>query len=172
MVNVKQFFLIEHDEIVLNEHILMIPKFRAIKEAYKDPMPAFKFLRYKYDMRGPYSDLLEEEKEDTLLKDFPGEYTLEDKVMLEVIEWLDSLMTPTERYYVGNKRLLEKTVQYFDEQPITEGRDGNIGAIQKQLAAVGKTIMEFKKLQLELHKEIDEFNKPTNRGSQESGYDE
>jgi hypothetical protein len=172
MFNIRDLFDIQNGEVVINEHILIIPKLRAVKDAYKDPLPAFKYLRYRYDLKGPYSDLPEDERDEVLMADYPGEYTLEDKCMLDVTEWLDSLLTPTQRYYKDCKVLLEKMGAFGRSTQITSGRDGNLSAFQAQLKGVGKSILEFKQLEKIVEQELEELSKSKNRGSQVSSYDE
>lgn len=172
MFNIRDLFDIENDEIIINEHILNIPKLRAVKDAYKNSMPAFKFLRYRYDLKGPYADLPEDEKEDSILKDFPGEYTLEDDCMLSAIEWLDSLITPIQRYYLDCKILMEKMGKFGRTEGITSGRDGNASVLQQQLKGAGKVILEFKQLEKVVEQELEELGKARTRGSQSRGYDE
>lgn len=172
MFNIRELFDVENDQIVINQHILLIPKLKAIKLFYTNPIPAFSFLRYRYDLKGPYSDFPEDEKEDILLKDFPGEYTLEDECMIQAIEWLDSLLTPTQRYYLDTKVLMEKIGRFGRMSPVTDGRDGNISALQSQIKGAGKTILEFKQLEKVVEQEIEEMSKAKTRGGAEQGYDE
>jgi hypothetical protein len=169
----KEFFDMEGGEVVINEHILNIPALRAVKETYKDPMPALKFLRYRYDPRSPYCDEPEENKDEIVLQEFPGEYTLEDEVMITAIEWLQArYMTSLYRFYLNNKRLLEKMGEYAATAEIVPGRDGNMSALQRQLMTVGKTTMEFRQLEKAVDQEIEEMNKTRNRGGVASSYDE
>ena len=169
----KEIFDIENGEVIINEHILNIPALRAVKDYYKDCLPAFKYLRYRYDPKSPYCDEPEEDKDDIVLREFPGEYTLEDSVMIDAIEWLTQrYVTPTYRYFLDNKRLLEKIGAAGRDEEITFGRDGNFAAMQRQLGTVGKTMSEFKQLEKIVDQEIEEMNKTKNRGGGESGYGE
>jgi hypothetical protein len=94
----KEIFDMVGGEVVINEHILNIPVLRAVKDFYPDPMPAFKFLRYRYDPKSPYCDEPEDLKDELVFRDFPGDYSLEDKVMIEAIQWLEErYVTPTYR---------------------------------------------------------------------------
>lgn len=168
----KEFFDIENGEIIINEHILNIPTLRAVKDFYLDPLPAFRFLRYRFDPKGPYCDEPEEEKDEILLKEFPGEYTLEHKVMIEAIEWFQNKITPTYRYYLDNKILMEKLGAYGRTKVITEGRDGNYSAMQAQLKNSGKTILEFKQLEKVVEQELEDMKKTKNWGDREGSYDD
>lgn len=169
----KEIFNVENGEVIINEHILNIPVFKAVKEFYKDFMPAFRYLRYRYDPKSPYCDEPEEDKDGLVMKDFPGEYSLEDRVMIDAIEWLNArYITPSYRYFLDTKMLMEKMGAYGRVSAIKSDRDGNLAALQRQLSTAGKTIQEFKNLEKIVEAEIEEMNKPKNRGTQESGYDE
>lgn len=169
----KEIFDIENGEIVINEHILNIPVLRAVKDYYRDPLPAFKFLRYRYDPKSPYCDEPEDDKDEIVIGEFPGEYTLEDKVMIAAIEWLTKrYITPSFRYFLDTKRLMEKVGAYGRDAAITSGRDGNFASMQRQLGTVGKTISEFKQLEKVIEQEIEEMSKSKNRAGYESGYGE
>jgi len=169
----KEIFDIEEGQVIINEHILSIPTLRTVHDAYKDPMPALKFLRYRYDPKSPYCDAPEEEKDEICLNEFPGEYTLEDPAMVDAIKWLiDRYVTPTYRYYLDCKILLEKMGAYGRDMPVTAGRDGNLSALQTQTRNMGKSILEFKQLEKVVMQELEDMNKAKNRGGTESAYDE
>jgi hypothetical protein len=167
-----KIFDIIDGEIVINEFILTIPVLRAVKDAYTDPMPAFKFLRNRYDLESPYASVPEEEIEEQLLKDFPGEYTLEDLPMRNALEYFENKRTPIQRFFTDSKLLLEKMGVYGRNATLEAGRDGNISAMQRQLSSVGKTITEFKALQKIVEEEIAELKQNKNRGGHDSSYDE
>jgi hypothetical protein len=112
------------------------------------------------------------EKEETLLIDFPGDYTLEDPVMIAAIAKLEELyITPTYRYYLDNKILMEKLGKFARTATVSTGRDGNIGALQSQVKSVGKTMTEFKQLEKFAMDEINE-QKNRARGGKRLAYDQ
>jgi hypothetical protein len=164
-------FLIENGEVIINEHILNIGVLRAVKEFYKDPLPAFKFLRYKYDPESPFFSVPEEEKDQVLMDEFPGEYTLEDEVMNAAVEWIESRITPKQRYLLDCKRLLERIGQYGRVTEIDSGRDGNISAFLTQVRTMGKTVAEFAQVEKIVEMELEEI-KSRNRGNTSTGFRE
>lgn len=167
-----QMFDIHDGNVVINHNCLSIPELKAIHDAYKNPIPAFNFLYYMFDINSPYINIEEEVKEETLLTDFPGEYTLEDEVMIAAIKKMEELyVTPTYRYYLDNKILMEKLGKFARTASVTTGRDGNIGALQSQVKSVGKTIMEFKQLEKVAMDEISE-GKNRARGGKKLAYDQ
>lgn len=169
---IPDIFDIVGDKVVINVNCLLIPQLKAVHEAYKDPLPAFSFLHFMFAPKGPYCNTPEEDIEEVLLLDFPGEYTLEDSIMIEAIKKMETFLdTATYRYYKDNKFLLEKLGKFARETPITAGRDGNITALSSQIRSVGKTITEFKILESTVLKEIAEAKGRT-RGGKTLAYDQ
>lgn len=169
---IPEIFDIQNSVIVVNTNCMLVPELKAVVEAYADPIPSLSFLHYRFDPRGPYCNVPEEDKDDVLLQDFPGDYTLEDEVMINAIEKLKSLtLSPTYRYYLDNKILMEKLGKFGREAPITTGRDGNLTALANQLKFVGKTINEFKQLEKVVQQELDE-HKARVRGERRKAYDQ
>jgi len=172
IIMIAEIFDIEDGHVVINPACLLIPELKAVHDFYKESIPAFSFLHFLYAPKGAYCNVPEEDKEEVLLADFPGEYTVEDDVMLKAMAKLDFLvMTPTYRYYLDNKVLLEKTGKFARTATITSGRDGNASVLQSQLKSVGKTISEFKELEKIVQKEIDE-HKSRVRGEKRKAYDQ
>jgi len=172
MFDFRELFEVVDGKVAINVHVLSIPVLRAVKEAYTDPIPALQYLRYYYDIQGPYADYPEDEIQNRVLKDFPGEYTLEDTAMVNACEWFEEKITPVQRYYKATKKLLEKVGNYAGTAAITDGRDGNLSALQAQIKSAGTTIAEFRKLEKEVEKELEEMKANKNRGSFQPGYDQ
>ena len=169
---IPKFFDIVGGHVVINHNCLSIPELKTLHDKYVDPIPAFNYLYYMYDMESPYVNIEEDVKEDIILKDYPGEYTLEDEEMIAAIEKLELLyVTTTYRYYLDNKGLLERLGAFARTAVITSGRDGNIGALQSQVKSVGKTILEYKQLEKIVLQELEE-TKGRARGGKRLAYDQ
>lgn len=167
-----KFFDIVNGTVVLNHNCLSIPELKAITEAYKDPIPAFNFLHFYYDPESPYANLPEADREEVVLKDYPGEHTLEDEVMINAMKKLSEMyITPTYRYYQDSKILLEKLGKFARTTDITTGRDGNLSALTMQVKSVGKTIQEFKQLEKVVMQELSEGQGRV-RGGKKKAYDQ
>lgn len=165
-------FDVVNGQVVIDHNCLSIPELKAVHDAYENPIPAFNFLHFKFDPESPYGNIEMDEIEEVLLKDFPGEYTLEDPEMINAIEKLEKMyVTPTYRYYLDNKILLEKLGKFARETAITTGRDGNLSALAMQVKSVGKTIQEFKQLEKVVMQELAE-GKGRTRGNKKKAYDQ
>jgi len=169
---IPHFFDIANEKVILNHNCLSIPELKAVVDRYTDPLPAFNFIHYMINPQSPYANLPDEIREETLLKDFSGEYTLEDEEMIAALEKIKSLyITPSYQYYLDNKQLLEKLGKFARETPITSGRDGNLSALGMQIKSVGKTIQEFKQLEKVVMQELSEGTSRT-RGNKKVAYDQ
>lgn len=169
---IPEIFDIANGKVVVNENVLLIPELKAVHDAYKDPIPALSFLHYMYHPKGPYCNTPVEDKEGILLLDYPGEYTLEDPQMIAAMVKMDSFMiSPTYRYYLDSKVLLEKLGKFGRTSPVTSGRDGNANVLNSQIKSVGKTISEFKQLEKIVNQELDE-HKTRVRGDKKKAYDQ
>jgi hypothetical protein len=169
---IPEIFDIANGKVVVNENVLLIPELKAVHDEYKDPIPALSFLHYRYHPKGPYCNTPDEDKEEILILDFPGEYTTEDPVMIAAMTKMESFMvSPTYRYYLDNKILLEKLGKFGRTTAIAAGRDGNINALLSQIKSTGKTITEFKLLEKTVQQELDE-HKSRVRGEKRKAYDQ
>lgn len=164
-------FDIDNGKVIINENCLLIPELAAVVEAYENPIPALSYLYYRYDLSSPYANLVELEKEEAILEDYPGEYTTEDDVIIAAGAKLESLcMSPTKRYYLDNKVLLEKLGAFGRDTEVFAGRDGNYTAMLAQIKSVGKTIEEFRQLEKTVEQEIEEESSRA-RGDARLSYD-
>lgn len=167
-----KIFDISEGIIIVNEECLLIPELKNVVDYYSNPIPALSYLYFMYDPSSAYNNRPAEEKEDSVLEDYPGEYTTEDDVIIAAGEKLKKLYTtPTLRFYLDNKILLEKIGKYGRDNEVTAGKDGNYSAMQSQLKSVGTTIEQFKKLEETVQKEMEELNMSI-RGNKRTAYDE
>lgn len=164
-------FEVENGKVVINPEVLLIPELRAVKEFYEDPIPPFAFLYHYYKQDGAYCNIPEEEKEELILRDNPGDYTLEDDVLITARKKIALLtMTPTYRYYLDQKVLLEKLGAFSRTAAITAGKDGNINALSAQIRSTSKIINEFKNLEKIVQEEFKSSSKT--KGNKKVAYDQ
>lgn len=172
---IPQIFEVVDGELKINEEVLTVPELKAVVDYYKDPIPALKFLYHRFKIGGVYNNLLEEEKDDRIISEFPGEYTLEDDVMIDAMRLIEeSYFTPILRYYLDNKLLMEKMGEFARNATIEAGKDGNFTQLSAQLRSVGKTINEFKMLEKTVLEELEEKKKrdSKSRGNRKLSYDQ
>ena len=151
---IPKIFNIERGKIVINENCLLIPELKEVVNKYKDPIPALSFLHYYFDVEGPYFNLIEKDKEKSLIKEFKGTYKLDDKVIIDALIKLKELnITTLYQYYLDNKCLVEKIGQWSRDVEVT---DDNIAKASNQIKFVSKTISEFKELEKTVLEEINQ----------------
>ncbi len=160
--------------VIINENILSIPELRAVYDYYSDDEMtrhnAFQFLRHMHDPYGPYNNLSEQDKEDSILHDFPGDYSTEDEVIQDASKKLKTFyMSPIYKYYLDNKELLYNLGDFARTAVPTDGKNGNLADLLNQLKSVGKAIIEFGILEKQAEKELDKMKL---RGNRHTAYDE
>lgn len=165
---IAKIFDVDSKRVTINENTLLIPEFKAVVDEYKDPIPALCYIYYLCDVSSPYANLPEDTKDQMLLSDFPGEYTPEDEVVREAIAKAKLLYrTPTSRLLDGLRSMVDKLAQYCEDAAITDGRDGNLTAVQAMLKGVGRMALEMKQVEKIVEEEVNSA-----RGNSEIGYDE
>jgi hypothetical protein len=160
---------VENGKVVPGISCYSIPELKEVMEAYEDNINALTYLYYFCYPKSAYANLKEDELEDVILEDYPGDYSPEDEIILAAVEKLKSLyLTPTRRFFKNSKKGLETLGEYMATTAITDGKEGNFSAFSMTLTRVGKTIKEFK----ELEKIYEEETGSSLRGGGDASYDE
>jgi hypothetical protein len=164
---IPKIFDIENNKVIINIDILTIPELKAVYDEYEDETRdnVFHFLRHMCDPYGPYNNLSDEEKEESIIHDFPGDYSPEDEVIIKAISKLKSFyMSPTYKYYLDNKELLYKLGEFARTATIKDtGKNGNLGELLNMIRTVGKNISEFAILEKAAEKELEKMKMKGNR---------
>jgi len=165
-MNIK-IFDINEGKITINENCLLIPELKEIVDTYEDPIPPLCFIHYMTDPLGPYGNLNPMDREQTLLEDYPGDYTVDDDPLCKALDKLSKLYeTPTRKLLRQAKVGLNTLGNYLERAIITDGKDSNSVSFQSALKSIGKISQEFRALEQEVEEELKV------RGSANLGYDE
>lgn len=158
---------LEDGKVKINENCELIPELKAIKYAYKDPIPALAYVIYMTSPDSPYTNVPDQDKQTMISEDIGGDFGFEDDVIIAGLDKLRTLFeTPTSRYYDAIRKSLDMTSQQLSTVvAITYGKDGNAEMIDKMQMNAGKKIEQFKKLE----KIRDEELKTALRGKAQSG---
>jgi hypothetical protein len=160
---------VENGKVVPGLSCYTIPELKEVLESYDDPIQALTYLYYMTYPKSAYANLKEDEREDVILEDYPGDYSPEDSIILSAIDKLNELyLTATRRFFKNSKKGLETLGDYMATTDITDGKEGNFSAFSMTLTRVGKTIKEFK----ELEKIYEEETGSSLRGGGDASYDE
>ena len=149
-----KIFDIKDRKVVINPEILLIPELKAVVERYEDPIQPLGFLYFLLSPESPYAHIPEEEKESFLKKEYYGQYSTQDKEMIDARSKLEELwFSPTIRYFKKVKKGLEKLGDYLENTEITEGRDGNLAQFRQAIKDAGSLIHQFKQLEKAVEEE-------------------
>ena len=128
-MNIKLFQL-ESGVVKPTEHCYMISWLYKIIEAYpEDHVKVFAYIYYMSNTsaENPYSNIVEDEKEERIQRDLQPKFDIEDDLIINAIEkCMELFETPTVRAYNGIKKMLDNLSTYMSTKEITDGRDGNI----------------------------------------------
>jgi hypothetical protein len=165
-----EILTVDNGRVIPSITVYTIPELNDIINNYPDDyLNILTYLYYLCYPKSAYRNLPENEKEDSIWEDYPGDYTPDDGLILAAKEKLTELYTsPTSRFFTKAKKGLETLGDYLEDASITDGKDGNFAAFSMNYTRIGKIIDEFKKLE----KAVDEELGSTLRGGGEEAYDE
>ena len=167
---IKKIFDLDNDRVVLTPSCLLIPEFKALVDKYKDPVAAMSFIYFMTSPDSAYSDVPEKDKEEIIMGDVGGDFTLDDDEITAALKKAEFLYTtPTRKFYLDAKIGLEKMGQYLRDTAIKSGyKDGNDATFLSMLKSLGTITKQFKELEKEYEQEVS----ATIRGGHEASYDE
>ncbi len=169
---VKILELNENKEVVPSIECYTEPYLKAVLEAYKDPIPALTYLYYMTHPYSAYNYIPKEDRERSILETYPGEYSIEDLVIVKAIDELEKrYTTPQKRYYESQKNLFDVMSKYYSSITVDaindDAQKGNINVFKKSLQESKKTAESFSALE-NLYKEETQTRI---RGGYERAYD-
>lgn len=158
----------ENNRVVLSKEILLIPEFKKVWEDTHDLTP-FQYIWAMYDPQSPYFNIDETEKEDYILKEFPGARKYrDDEDFLDMDEKAQQLYhSPIREILNGTKHIVEKLSRFYKETEITTGKDGNLAQIKSAIVDLPKIIKAYQDAEYEYYKEVEKV-----RGNSQTAVDE
>lgn len=146
-----KIFDVEDDMVKVNENCLLIPELKALIKEYEDPIPALSYVHLMTHPDSPYFNLEANEKQNMISKAVGGDFSFDDEVLVQAIEYCEKLYhTPIQDYYEGQKNSMHvvgRMLKNLTTEGITTGRDGNLGEIVRMQKEAGKTMESFLKLE-------------------------
>jgi hypothetical protein len=116
----------------------------------------------------PYFNVVEVDREDKILRDLQPEFDVEAPEILYAIDRCKEMYsTPTMESYKAIKTMLENLNTYLKTTEVTDGRDGNIGA----LIRVAKEFKHVRESFKGVYEDVQEENKVLARGKSKLPYD-
>ena len=153
------------------EHCYMISWLKKIIEEY--PENYNKVLAYIYynsymGPDNPYFNITELDREEKILRDLQPDFDVESPSILYAVDRCKEMYsTPTMESYKAIKTMLENLNTYLRTTEVTDGRDGNIGA----LIRVAKEFNHVRESFKGVYEDVQEENKVLARGKSKLPYD-
>ena len=169
-MNIKLFEL-DGRTIKPTEHCYMISWLNQIIEDYPDDYLialAYIFYMTNKSSENPYINVIEEEREERILRDLQPKFNPEDDAILKAIDECKRLYeTPTVRAYIGIQTMLDNMSRYLADTEITDGRDGNI----RGMLAAAKEFKHIRESYKGVMTDVEEESKVQTRGKSHLPYD-
>lgn len=162
-----KIFDISEGNIVINENCLLIPELRLIMDTYENPIPVLGYVHFLADPKSPYANLPDDQREETILNDYDGDYTPDDEPVYKAVEKIKRLYeTPSMRLLEDAKFGLKRLGEYIRKTEITDGKEGSGNNYRQSLLSITKINREYRMLEKDVEEELRV------RGQNNVGYDE
>jgi len=147
-----KIFDIEDGAVKINENCLLVPILKAVVDEYENAIPALSYIHYMTHPDSMYHNLQEDEKKEAILLAVGGDFSTDDEVIDNAIEYCRELYhTPIQDYYEGQKNSMFVIGNYLKNLTLgsikDSGRDGNLSEIRNMQKEAGKTMESFLKLE-------------------------
>ena len=165
-----KIFEYENGRLMVTPAVYTQPELRAILDKYDmKAEPYLAYVDHHTNVASPYVNLPENEKDEVIIYDIIttlGDFDFHDPLIKPAMEKMKYLLTSTtKRYYESLKISIDKLSDYLRDQPITEGKDGNLTEIIRIHKEGANTIRNFK----DIEKQVDEELRVKTRGNVEVG---
>lgn len=169
-----RLFDIQNGKVVPSEHCYTLKFLKDIMDEYNEE-EAVKVYSYLFYMTcpnpelNPFFDVPEQDKEELILKEIDGEFSVEDDVVIAAKKMCEKLyQTPTYRAYQGIKIALDNMATFMATEKPTSGRDGSATALLRIAERFDMVRQSFKGV----YKDLQEEQESTVRGGQRLSYDQ
>lgn len=169
-----RLFDILNGKVVPSEHCYTLKFLKDIMDEYNEE-EAVKVYSYLFYMTcpnpelNPFFDVPEQDKEELVLREVDGEFSVEDDVVIAAKKMCEKLyQTPTFRAYQGIKIALDNMATFMATEKPTSGRDGSATALLRIAERFDMVRQSFKGV----YKDLQEEQESTVRGGQRLSYDQ
>jgi hypothetical protein len=117
----------------------------------------------------PFFDVPEQDKEELILKEVNGDFSVEEDSVVEALKMCKKLYeTPTYRAYQGIKIALDNMARFMATEQVTSGRDGSATAILRIAERFDMVRQSFKGV----YRDLQDEQQSSVRGGQNLAYDQ
>lgn len=169
-----RLFDISNGKVIPSEHCYTLKFLKDILDEYNEE-EAVKVYTYLFYMTcpnpelNPFFDVPEQDKEELVLREVDGEFSVEDDVVIAAKKMCEKLyQTPTYRAYQGIKIALDNMATFMATEKPTSGRDGSATALLRIAERFDMVRQSFKGV----YKDLQEEQESTVRGGQRLSYDQ
>jgi hypothetical protein len=165
-------FDMQNGKVIPSIHCYNIESFKKIIDEYpKDHTKIFAYFYYMSclnEEENPFANVPEEDKEDLILKEVGGDFSIDDKLISEGLVVCKKLYETTAyNTYLSIKIALENLGKYLRTTQITDGRDGNVLSILK----TAKDFEDVRRSFASAYRSFKEEEVTSSRGNQNLSYD-
>jgi hypothetical protein len=168
-----RLFDIQNGQVIPSEHCYTLLFLKRIIENY--PTEHLKIYSYLFYMTcpnpdlNPFFDIPEQDKEEMILKEIDGDFSVEDDDILHALAQCKKMYeTPTYRAYQGIKIFLDNMAKSMATEQLTFGRDGSSPALLRMAEKYDQVRQSFKGV----YKDLMEEQQSSVRGGQNLAYDQ
>lgn len=168
-----RLFDIQNGKVTPTEHCYTIKSLKIIMDNYKDDyLSIYAYLFYSSclnDEENPFANVPENDKEEIILKEVGGDFSIDEEVIFQALETCKTLFsTPTYRLYLAAKIGIEKIRDHIQTSPIITGRDGNELSYLKYMERYDEVCKSFEAR----YKAFKEEQSTLSRGKNSLAYDQ
>jgi hypothetical protein len=160
----------EDGRIKVTAEAYMIPELKALIDKYD--MDAEPYLAYAHLMSAvdsPYINYEYEERNETVIYDIIntiGDFDTDEPLLIPAVEKLQKMFSSAVRDFFDElKEELHRLRRYLKENPIQDGKEGNLTERIRIIEKVGIILANYKKAEAQADDEL----KMATRGDQETG---
>lgn len=168
-----RLFDVQDGNLTPTEHCYALSFLKKIMDNYPEEyITIYKYLFYmtcpNADLN-PYFNTPEEDREELIMHDIEGDFSLEDPDIIHARTRCAQLFeTPTVRAYNGMSKMMDRLAKYMAETPISHGRDGNINS----LVAAAKNFDQIRSSFKGVYQDLQAEQKSHTRGGANLAYDQ
>jgi hypothetical protein len=168
-----RLFDVQNGKVTPSEHCYTLNFLKKIMDEFpEDCLAIYSYLFYMTcpnpDLN-PFFDVPEQDKEELILKEVNGDFSIEEDSVVEALRMCKKLYeTPTHRAYQGIKIALDNMGKFMATEQVTSGRDGSATAILRIAERFDQVRQSYKGV----YRDLMEEQQSSVRGGQNLAYDQ
>lgn len=167
---IPRIFDVKDGVLVVTAECYTVPELKKFIDKYPDNHKPYLWYIYCHvHPESPYANVPMYEKEENIIPDTIdtlGDFDSNDPLLKQAVIRLTLLYTSTTmRHFLSGKVIMDKLSYFYENASVSDGKEGNLGDIQRGLKEMGATMKSFR----EAEKQADEELKDRMKGNSELG---